>query len=89
MSIDLSQFREVFFEESFEGLAVMESHLLILDATDTEALHAIFRAAHSIKGGAGMFNFKSIVEFTHIVETLLDELRSGKRAITPSWNLSC
>ncbi|OMH32141.1 chemotaxis protein CheA [Motiliproteus sp. MSK22-1] len=81
MSIDLSQFREVFFEESFEGLAVMESHLLILDASDTEALHAIFRAAHSIKGGAGMFNFKNIVEFTHIVETLLDELRSGKRAI--------
>ena len=81
MSIDLSQFKEVFFEESFEGLAVMESLLLTLDTSDIESLHAIFRAAHSIKGGAGMFNFKNIVEFTHIVETLLDEIRSEKRGI--------
>ncbi|MCW8884647.1 MAG: chemotaxis protein CheA [Motiliproteus sp.] len=83
MSIDLSQFQQVFFEESFEGVETMESYLLELDSEDTEALHAIFRAAHSIKGGAGMFDFTTIVDFTHLVETLLDELRSDKRAVTP------
>ena len=79
MSIDLSQFKNVFFEESFEGLEVMESHLLDLESSDVEVMHAVFRAAHSIKGGAGMFGYTSIVEFTHLVETLLDELRSEKR----------
>ncbi len=81
MSIDLSQFQQVFFEESFEGVETMEAQLLELDADDNEALHAVFRAAHSIKGGAGMFDFAAIVEFTHLVETLLDEMRSGKRAV--------
>lgn len=82
MSIDLTQFKDVFFEESFEGLDVMESHLLDLDEQDNEALNAIFRAAHSIKGGAGMFGFTHIVDFTHVVETLLDEMRSNKRNVS-------
>lgn len=86
MSIDLSQFHQVFFEESFEGLDVMESALLNLDvgSVDSETINAIFRAAHSIKGGAGTFGFSSVAAFTHVVETLLDQIRSGDRALTPA-----
>jgi two-component system chemotaxis sensor kinase CheA len=83
MSIDLSQFHQVFFEESFEGLDIMESSLLALDLSevDSETINAIFRAAHSIKGGAGTFGFMQVSGFTHVLETLLDEIRSGKRDI--------
>ena len=81
MSIDMQQFQQTFFEESLEGLDVMESGLLEMDpsALDAEAINAIFRAAHSIKGGAGTFGFEPISQFTHVVETLLDDLRSGSR----------
>ncbi len=82
MSIDLSQFIPTFLEESFEGLEVMESGLLNLDAEDSEAINAIFRAAHSIKGGAGTFGFSHITDFTHVVETLMDELRAKRRPFT-------
>jgi len=83
MEIDLSQFHEVFFEESFEGLDVMEQELLNLEEdTDLENVNTIFRAAHSIKGGSATFNFSQVAEFTHVMETLLDEMRDGKRAIT-------
>lgn len=83
MSIDLSQFHQVFFEESLEGLDIMESHLLELDceAMDAEMINTIFRAAHSIKGGSGTFGFTSITDFTHVLETLLDEIRSGERKL--------
>lgn len=83
MSIDLSQFHQVFFEESFEGLDIMESSLLALDLAevDSETINTIFRAAHSIKGGAGTFGFQQISNFTHVVETLLDEIRAGDRTI--------
>lgn len=83
MSVDLSQFIPSFLEESFEGLELMESSLLNLDAGDNETIHAIFRAAHSIKGGAGTFGFNKVTEFTHLVETLLDEVRDGRREISP------
>ncbi|WP_286239182.1 Hpt domain-containing protein [Neptuniibacter halophilus] len=83
MSIDLSQFIATFMEESYEGLEVMESSLLNLDSADEETINTIFRAAHSIKGGAGTFGFSEVADFTHVVETLLDELRSGKQSITP------
>ena len=84
MSIDISQFHDVFFEESFEGLDAMESGLLNLDvgAADIEAINTIFRAAHSIKGGAGTFGFMDVSEFTHVMETLLDEIRNGERDVT-------
>jgi two-component system chemotaxis sensor kinase CheA len=84
MTIDLSQFHQVFFEESFEGLEVMEQGLLNLDvgAVDDEAINTIFRAAHSIKGGAGTFGFTAVSGFTHIMETLLDQMRSHKRDVT-------
>jgi len=81
MSIDLSQFHQVFFEESFEGLDVMESQLLDLvpEEVDAETVNTIFRSAHSIKGGAGTFGFMQVSDFTHVVETLLDEIRSETR----------
>ncbi len=84
MSIDMAQFHQVFFEESFEGLEVMESGLMDLEPgdVDDEVINSIFRAAHSIKGGSGTFGFKSISDFTHVMETLLDEVRDGKREIT-------
>ena len=87
MSVDLSQFHQVFFEESFEGLDVMESQLLEMDPADVddETVNTIFRAAHSIKGGAGTFGFMPISEFTHVVETLLDEIRSGQRVMQPEY----
>ncbi len=84
MPIDLEQFHQAFFEESFEGLEIMESGLLNLDPgrVDVESINTIFRAAHSIKGGSGTFGFTRIAEFTHGVETLLDEVRGERREIT-------
>ncbi len=82
MSMDLSEFLDVFLEECFEGLEAMESGLLHLDAgTDLEEINTIFRAAHSIKGGSAAFGFNHISEFTHVMETLLDELRDGSRQV--------
>lgn len=84
MSIDLSQFHQVFFEESFEGLQLMESSLLDLDcdSVDSETINAIFRAAHSIKGSSSTFGFTTVAEFTHVLETLLDQVREGSRQLT-------
>lgn len=84
MSIDMEQFHQVFFEESFEGLDIMETGLLNLDngEADNEEINTIFRAAHSIKGGSGTFGFQNIADFTHIMETLLDEVRDGIRELT-------
>jgi two-component system chemotaxis sensor kinase CheA len=75
--IDLSQFYQVFFEEASENLENMEQLLLNVnvDAADDEELNAIFRCAHSIKGGAATFGFNDVAELTHIMETLLDKLR--------------
>ncbi len=83
MSIDLERFHKSFFEESFEGLDAMEQALLALNisAADAETINTIFRAAHSIKGGAATFGFASVAEYTHGVETLLDQMRSGKRQV--------
>jgi two-component system chemotaxis sensor kinase CheA len=83
MAIDLSRFVATFFEESREGLDAMESGLLRLDQgeRDVELINTIFRAAHSMKGGAGSFGFTAITELTHLLETLLDQMRSGKREI--------
>ncbi len=84
MSIDVSQFHQAYFEESFENLDIMESGLLGVDLgmADLEAINTIFRAAHSIKGGGGTFGFTEISEFTHVLETLLDEMRGGRREVT-------
>lgn len=84
MSFDLSQFYQVFFEEAAEHLANMESLLLGLDVNDPsmDDLNAIFRAAHSIKGGAGTFGFTDMTEVTHVLETLLDKLRKQEMSLT-------
>ncbi len=84
MAIDMAQFHQIFFEESFEGLDAMESGLLNLDMGDVnvEDINTIFRAAHSIKGGSGTFGFSAVSDFTHVMETLLDEMRDGRRKIT-------
>jgi len=83
MEIDLSQFHNVFFEESLEGLESMEQELLNLeDDADKESINTIFRVAHSIKGGSATFNFNEIADFTHILETLLDQMREGERNVT-------
>ncbi len=85
MSIDMSQFYQVFFEESQEHLDNMESLLLGLDIDDPDAeqLNAIFRAAHSIKGSAGTFGFTDLAEVTHVLENLLDRIRKGELALRP------
>lgn len=84
MSIDMKQFHAVFFEESQEHLDEMEQLLLELDVAnpDNEMLNSIFRAAHSIKGGSGIFGFDALASVTHIMESLLDKIRQGKMAIT-------
>ncbi len=85
MTIDMSQFYQVFFDEADELLAEMEKLLLDIDvsAPDSEDLNAIFRAAHSIKGGAATFGFNDITEVTHTLESLLDRIRKGEMALTP------
>ncbi len=85
MAIDMSQFYQVFFEESAEHLAAMEALLLELDvdAPDPEDLNAIFRAAHSIKGSAGTFGFKDLADVTHLLENLLDRIRKQELRLRP------
>src|ERR1700741_4384864 len=84
MTIDLTQFHDAFFEESFEALDSMEAALLKLDigAPDKELINTIFRVAHSIKGGSATFGFTDIASFTHSLETLLDELRGQRMQVT-------
>ncbi|MBD3755662.1 MAG: chemotaxis protein CheA [Gammaproteobacteria bacterium] len=80
----METFRQTYLEESFEGLDVMERGLLDLPpgTPDNEKINEIFRAAHSIKGGSGTFGFIEIAGFTHVLETLLDEMRDGRRDVT-------
>jgi two-component system chemotaxis sensor kinase CheA len=84
MSVDMSQFYGVFFEESQEHLEEME-HLLMelsLDDPDREELNSIFRAAHSIKGGSGVFGFDALTGLTHVMENILDLARKDELALT-------
>src|SRR6201989_2267007 len=86
MGLDLAQFHESFFEESFEALDAMEAALLKLEVgvADHEGINTIFRGAHSMKGGAAMLGFSGVASFTHTLETLLDELRSGRMHVSSS-----
>jgi len=86
MSIDMQQFHSVFFDESQEHLDEMEHLLLELDTEnpDSEQLNSIFRAAHSIKGGSGIFGFDALGSVTHIMESLLDRVRQNTLPITPA-----
>jgi len=84
MKIDLSRFQAAFFEESAEHVTTMEEGLLQLERRpdDLDLINRIFRAAHSIKGNSGMFKLTAITEFTHLLENLLDQLRTGQRTLT-------
>jgi two-component system chemotaxis sensor kinase CheA len=84
MSIDMSQFYQVFYEEVEEHLESMESQLLALDlvSPDFDQLNSIFRAAHSIKGSSSTFGFNDMTEVTHVLEALLDRIRKQELQIT-------
>ena len=89
MAIDLRQFHNTFFDESLEQLAGMEADLLQLEqglgapgfVPNTEQLNRIFRAVHSIKGGSATFGFAAVAEFAHVFESLLDDIRAGRRSV--------
>ncbi len=83
LDLEMAEIAKVFFQESREGLDLMESGLLSLGASaDSESINTIFRAAHSIKGGSATFGYSEVAGFTHGVETLLDEMRNGVRPVT-------
>ena len=84
MALDLAQFHDAFFDESFEALDTMEAALLKLNvgAPEPEIVNTIFRVAHSIKGGSATFGFAEVASFTHTCETLLDELRGNRMQVT-------
>jgi two-component system chemotaxis sensor kinase CheA len=84
--MDMNDFSQIFFTEAQELLAEMEQLLLQLDVTtpDLEQLNAIFRAAHSLKGGAATFGFSALQQTTHLLENLLDQARAGERALSRS-----
>ena len=86
MAVDLSHFQESFFTESAEHVETIETGLLELEQRpqDLDLLNRIFRAAHSVKGNAGMFNFTAIGGLTHKMENVLDLLRNEKMPVTPS-----
>ncbi|MGV8893222.1 MAG: chemotaxis protein CheA [Burkholderiaceae bacterium] len=83
MTIDMSQFFQVFFDEAEELLAEEERLLLNIDLAnpDKEDLDAIFRTAHSIKGGASTFGFSDMADITHVMESLLDKIRKGEMTL--------
>ncbi len=85
MAVDLSHFQESFFLESVEHVETMESGFLELEQRpqDLDLLNRIFRAAHSVKGNAGMFNFTAIAGLTHKMENVLDLMRNEKIPVTP------
>ncbi len=78
MSMEAAQ--QTFIAESRELLVNMEAALLTLEKTphDTDAVNAVFRAAHTIKGSGGVFGFDALVEFTHVMENVLDDIRAGR-----------
>ena len=78
----LESIKETFFQECEEQLAELESGLLAMEGgdTDSETINAVFRAVHSIKGGAGAFSLEPLIRFAHVFETALDEMRSGRLA---------
>ena len=84
MALDISRFAKAFFEEAKEHVGSLETLLIAVDirAPDEEALNAIFRAVHSVKGGAAAFGHRHLAEFTHEFESILDRVRKRKLALT-------
>src|ERR1700751_434670 len=81
----MAAIKETFFQECEEQLAELETGLLAVQNgdTDPETVNAVFRAVHSIKGGAGAFSLDDLVRFAHVFETALDHLRAGKIVAAP------
>jgi two-component system chemotaxis sensor kinase CheA len=81
----MAAIKQTFFQECEERLAELESGLLAIETgdTDPETVNAVFRAVHSIKGGAGAFSLEDLVRFAHVFETALDHVRAGRLATTP------
>ena len=77
--------KATFFQECDELLADLEAKLMLLEQgqTDLETINAVFRAVHSVKGGAGAFGLEDLVRFAHVFETLMDELRAGRKPCDP------
>ena len=86
MALDLSRFAKAFFEEAQEHVSALEALLLAIDirSPDEETLNAIFRAVHSVKGGAAAFGHRHLAEFTHDFESILDRVRKRKLALSKS-----
>ena len=84
--MDLDKARQTFIIEAQELLAAMEASLLAVEgqADQTEAVHAMFRAVHTIKGSAGLFGLDAVVRFSHMVESVLDRVRSHQLALSPA-----
>ena len=81
----LAAIKETFFQECEEQLAELETGLLSMESgqTDSEVINAVFRAVHSIKGGAGAFGLEALIRFAHVFETAMDEMRSGRMEPAP------
>lgn len=84
MTINMDKLQETFFQESEEHLSYVESALLQfdVDAPDLEIINSIFRAVHSVKGGAGIFGLEALIELAHLMENLLDQARNEELTIT-------
>lgn len=84
-SSGMDEIRQIFEAECYDGLDVIESGLLALQAGDDnlETVNDIFRGAHSIKGGAATFGYSNIADFTHVMETVLDRVRSSELQVSP------
>ncbi|MDD2705807.1 MAG: chemotaxis protein CheA [Acidocella sp.] len=85
MEDPMAAIRETFFQECEEQLAALETGLIAMEngTADSETVNAVFRAVHSMKGGAGIFSLDALVRFAHVFETALDKVRSGSLAATP------
>ena len=81
----MAEIKATFFQECEEQLVELETGLLAMDAGDdsSETVNAVFRAVHSVKGGAGAFGLDDLVHFAHVFETTLDEVRAGRLAAGP------
>src|SRR6185437_9249463 len=88
---DLDDFKATYFDECSELLAELEEQFAEIEHGDRSngRLNAVFRAIHSIKGGAGAFGFAGLVGFAHAYETLLDKVREGKIALSPDVTALC
>ena len=87
----MDEILSVFSVEAREQLEAMEAGLMQLEQgdRDPETINAVFRAAHTIKGGAGVVEIHSVEKFTHVLENVLDRLRNGEIEVSEIGRASC